>query len=100
MKKGTCEAVVKGIRPGPDIVPPPLKTEPPQSQTETLSLSDFKNITIEIDTRVCLRCPYYTGSSERPPFEPVVPGERIRPPIPSHPDIYDPKPPEKKPLRF
>jgi hypothetical protein len=90
MKKGFCEAVVK--KRSPDITPPVPCTSPPVEQ--------IGNLSVEIDTRVCLSCPYFRGPVDRQPWEPIVPDEKIKPPIPSHPDIYEPQKPEKKPLRF
>lgn len=87
MKKGICEVVVREI--SPDLGPSPPRT------VESLS-----NIVIEIDTQVCIRCPYFVGPPDRYPPKPLSPGEEIKPPLPTHPDIYQPKPPEKKPLRF
>lgn len=93
MKKGICEAVVTGSQSESDV-------NLPQSQIKSPQPHDLKGLILEIDTKACLRCPYFIGPSNRPPIDPITPGETIRPPVPSHPDIHDPRPPEKKPLRF
>lgn len=84
MKKGYCEAVSKKSL--PDLSPQDLNENP--------------NLVIEIDTRICLTCPYFAGHKDPRYPRPITPGEEIKPPIPSHPDIYVPRRDEKKPFRF